>query len=83
MGVQSYVVINTHKGLFRYNHLPFGVSSAPGIFERVMEGLLSGMPGVVGYTDDILVTGKTTTDHLAALDEVLTRLENAGSICRG
>ena len=29
---KSYVVINTHKGLFRYNLLPFGVSSAPGIF---------------------------------------------------
>jgi len=43
-----------------------------------MEGLLSGIPGVVVYIDDILVTGKTTADHLAALDEVLTRLENAG-----
>ncbi|MDD9818931.1 MAG: RNase H-like domain-containing protein, partial [Gammaproteobacteria bacterium] len=75
---KSYVVINTHKGLFRYNRLPFGVSSAPGIFQRVMEGLLSGIPGVVVYIDDILVTGKTTADHLAALDEVLTRLEKAG-----
>ena len=74
---KSYVVINTHKGLFRYNRLPFGVSSAPGIFQRVMEGLLSGIPGVVVYID-ILVTGKTTADHLAALDEVLTRLEKAG-----
>ena len=29
---KDYVMINTHQGLFRYNHLPFGVSSAPGIF---------------------------------------------------
>ena len=29
---RQYVVINTHKGLFRYNCLPFSVSSAPGIF---------------------------------------------------
>ena len=31
-----------HKGLFNYTRLPFGVSSAPGIFQRVMEGLLQG-----------------------------------------
>ena len=53
-------------------------ASAPGIFERVMESLLRGIQGVVVYIDDILVTGKTKADHLAALDEVLMRLENAG-----
>ena len=39
---KQYVVINTHKGLFRYNRLPFGISSAPGIFQRVMKNLLRG-----------------------------------------
>ncbi len=34
---KKYVVINTQQGLFRYNRLPFGVSSAPGIFQRAME----------------------------------------------
>jgi hypothetical protein len=28
---KQYVVINTHKGLFRYTRLPYGISSAPGI----------------------------------------------------
>ena len=31
-GSKKYVVINTQKGLFRYTRLPYGVSSAPGIF---------------------------------------------------
>ena len=31
---KQYVLINTHRGHFRYNHLPFGVSSAPAIFQR-------------------------------------------------
>ena len=28
---KKYTTINMHKGLFQYNHLPFGVSSAPEI----------------------------------------------------
>lgn len=30
------VTISTHLGLYRYNRLPFGVSSAPAIFQRTM-----------------------------------------------
>ena len=37
---KQYVVINTHRGLFRYNRLPYGISSAPGIFQKTMESLL-------------------------------------------
>ena len=46
---RQYVTINTHKGLFRYNRLPFGVSSVPSIFQRIMETLLQGIPGVCVY----------------------------------
>ena len=54
---KQYTVINTHQGLFRYNRLPFGIASAPGIFQRTMEGLLGGLPHVFVYLDDILVLG--------------------------
>ena len=37
---KEFLTINTHKGLFRYNRFPYGVSSAPRIFHRTMEGLL-------------------------------------------
>ena len=75
---RQYVVINTHRGLFRCNRLPFGVSSAPGIFQRVMEGLLGGLRGVFVYLDDVLVTGPTDEQHLRTLDEVLRRFEEVG-----
>ncbi len=74
----KYMVINTQRGLYCYNRLPFGVSSAPGIFQRTMENLLQGVPHVVVYLDDILVTGTMGEEHVTVLKEVLTRLENVG-----
>lgn len=37
---KQYLTINNHKEMFTYNRLPFGVASAPVIFQRTMEGLL-------------------------------------------
>ena len=74
---QYVITINTHKGLFQYNRLPYGVASAPAIFQRHMEMLLQGIEGVSVYVDDILVTGSTIEEHLRTLEEVLKRLEAA------
>lgn len=75
---KEYVVINTHKSLFRYNGLSYGVLSAPGIFQRYMENLLQGIPNVVVYLGDILIMGKTESEHLSTLAKVLTKLKQAG-----
>lgn len=75
---RDYLTINTHKGLFEYMRLPFGVSSAPSIFQRTMDNLLQGLEHVTVYIDDILITGRTEEEHLSTLDEVLRRLEETG-----
>ena len=75
---KKFTTINTHKGLYQYNRLPFGISSAPAIFQRTIENILQGIPNVVVYIDDILITGKTESEHLRNLEEVLTRLESSG-----
>ena len=54
------------------------MSSAPGIFQRVVEQLLRGVTGVLFYLDDILITGSNEAEHRARLLEVLTILNNAG-----
>ena len=64
--------------MFRYTRLPFGVSSAPGIFQRVMENVLQGIQNVSVYLDDILLSSATESDHLKLIDQVLDRLEKAG-----
>ena len=75
---QELVTINTPKGLYKYTRLPFGVASAPAIFQRTMESVLQGLPMVCVYIDDIIVSGKTPEEHLYNLNEVLQRLESAG-----
>ena len=77
-GSRQYVTVNTHKGLYQYNRLPFGIASAPAIFQQTMEKLLHGIAGVTVYIDDILVTGKTDEEHLRNLNLVLERLHEYG-----
>ena len=72
------VTVNTHLGLYCYTRLPFGVASAPAIFQRIMDQLLNGLTGVRCYLDDIIITGKSTEEHLNHLSRVLERLQDKG-----
>ena len=75
---KQLVTINTHKGLYCYNRLPFGISAAPLIFQRTMENILQGISHTCIYLDDVLVTGNTQESHLANLEAVLSKLQTAG-----
>ena len=72
------VTINTHQGLYECNRLPFGVASAPAVFQRAMDTVLQGIPFVICYLDDILVTGRLDEEHRKNLEEVLSRLQRHG-----
>ena len=73
-----YLTVNTHRGLYEYTRLPFGVALAPALFQKVMDTLLQGIPNVLCYIDDILVTGNSEAAHLRNLEEVLKRLHKEG-----
>ena len=75
---KEYVTINTLRGLYQYNHLPFGVNSACGIFQRIMDNFVKGIPYTATYLDDILVTGRTDDKHVANLDTVLQHIYDSG-----
>ena len=75
---KKYLTINTHRDLYQFNRLPFGVAPAPAIFQHSMETLLRDFPGLFVYLDDILISGSTLAEHLANLKGVLKRLSEAG-----
>ncbi|CAM4420123.1 unnamed protein product [Caretta caretta] len=68
----------THKGLYRYCRLPFRITSAPVLFQRAMDQILCGLPGVQCYLEDILVPGRNEEDHLKNLEATPQRLEEYG-----
>ncbi|XP_016520874.1 uncharacterized protein K02A2.6-like [Poecilia formosa] len=74
---KKYTTINTHKGLLVYNRLPFGISTAPSIFQHIMENIMKGLPVVV-YLDDLLITGHSKAEHLCNLEKALRRLQENG-----
>ena len=77
-GARELCTINTHKGLYRYNRLPFGVSSAPAIWQRAMEQVLQGVPKTQCLLDDIIVAGAIEEEHFRIIAEVLGKLDQHG-----
>ena len=75
---RKFVTINTHKGLYQYTRVPFGIASAPALFQKIMDTILQGIPSTICYLDDILVTGKNDEEHSRNLEEVLKRLQQNG-----
>ena len=76
---RKYTTITTHLGLFQYTRLPFGIASAPAIFQQQMEKILQGIPPKIAcYLDDILITGQDDEEHLTILQKVFERLHQWG-----
>ena len=65
------VTINTQKGVHKIR-LTFAVSSAPAIFQRAMDAIIQGLPHIICYVDDIVVTEK---EHMDNQEEVLRQLK--------
>ena len=75
---RKYTTINTRLGLYQYNRLTFGVSSAVSIFQRTIENYLKDLPGYCVRIDDILISGESDDVHLENLHRVLTGLQDCG-----
>ncbi|XP_033114412.1 uncharacterized protein K02A2.6-like [Anneissia japonica] len=73
---KSYVTINTHKGLYSYNKLPYGVKPASKIFQGKMDKILNGIENCLCNQDDVLISTETVNENLAVIKEVFQRFEH-------
>jgi hypothetical protein len=68
----------TPYGRFCFNRLPFGISSAPEVFSRLMSHTLQDLPGIICHMDDVMVYGSSQQEHDSNLRAVLKRIQEAG-----
>ena len=62
---EQYVTVSTHKGLYAYQHLTYGLASAPASFKLTMDQILLGMDKVRCCPTDILI--RTDPMHISKL----------------
>ena len=70
--------IATHKGLFKFNRLAFGIKVAPAIFQQVIDTMLSGLDFAIGYLDDILMKSESIEEHRKHVFQVFERIKEYG-----
>ena len=65
----------TPFGLFEPNRLPFGLTNGPAYFSAAMQNILSDLPFVRVYIDDITIASKSEDEHLMHIEKLFNRLE--------
>ena len=63
--------------------LPFGISSAPELFQRRISHIFSALEGVICHIDDFLIFGANKSEHDQRLHAALTCLQGAGVTLNG
>ena len=65
----------TPYGQFRWNVLPFEITPAPEIFQKILFNNLSGLEGVINKADDLVIgKGKTMEEARVGHDIKLRKL---------
>ena len=69
----------TRRGCFRYTVMPFGMTTSPSVFQRLMDCVLAGLSYItcLVYLDDVIIFGRTFDEQLTRLDEVFCRIRRA------
>ena len=64
---------NTPIGRFRWLRLPFGIKSAPEIYQRIMDDMLHDIEGARAIMDDIIIIGRSEEEHDKIMRQVVER----------
>ena len=65
------LVINTHKGRYRFKRMPFGAKMSQDVFQMKMDLIMERCPGVIIIHDEIVVYSVSDEDHDANLINLL------------
>ncbi|KAJ3649934.1 hypothetical protein Zmor_021650 [Zophobas morio] len=77
---RKYTAFITPFGRYMYRRIPFGITSAPEIFQKTLYGIIQELQSdwIHVHADDILVTGRNSQEHNENLDKVLTVVKKHG-----
>ena len=73
-GSREITTFVTHRGLYRYKRLMFGINAAPEKYQQVISQVFHDIEGVQNISDDIVVFGRTKEEHDERLNLVLDRI---------
>ena len=70
----------TRTGHYHFLRMPFGLSSAPATFQKLMNKMLNeeNWYSCLIYLDDIIIFGKNEDEHNARLRKILSKIREAG-----
>ncbi|KAL9986226.1 hypothetical protein ACROYT_G000337 [Oculina patagonica] len=68
----------THKGLYRYKRLMFGISCAPEMYQKVLQQVLQDCDGAHNILDDVIVHAATEEEHDRRFENVVRVLSSKG-----
>ena len=67
----------SHRGLYQFKVMPFGLMNAPGLFTQLILQVLEGFESfTTGYIDDILCFSETLDEHFQHLEMIFQRLRD-------
>lgn len=77
---QLLTAFNSPFGRFCFKRLPFGLKTSQDVFQRAMDKILDGLPGIVTIADDIVVYGKNVKEHDENLHRLMQRAQEKGLV---
>ena len=79
MGAENAKIESAEKSAETGGHLAFGLTNAPGTFQRLMNFVLRGVLGktCLVYLDDIIVFSRTKEEHFNNLRQIFKLLDEA------
>ena len=74
------LVINTHKGRYRFKRMPFRAKMSQDVFQMKMDLIMERCPGVISIHNDIVVYSVSEEDHDANLVNLLNVAQIEGLV---